>query len=144
MCKTWLYYTPKPLRNTPFSDSVRLKFNLTLFLFCNLSFEGYLAVTLLIGRYINELRLTPTHPLRKENYSFNMLKAGADLGLILTDFLNEEPREQASRGAPGNFFLIFFLRKFPFSGFCLMPGNWKKKTFVQTIFQKVLLLLFYY
>ena len=138
MCKTWLYYTPKPLRNTPFSDSVRLKFNLTLFLFCNLSFEGYLAVTLLIGRYINELRL------RKENYSFNMLKAGADLGLILTDFLNEGPREQASRGAPGNFFWFLKSLKFPFSGFCLMPGNWKKKTFVQTIFQKVLLLLFYY
>ena len=22
------------------------------------------------------------------------------------------------------------MRKFPFPGFCLMPGNWKKKTFV--------------
>ena len=30
--------------------------------------------------------------------------SGADLGLILTDFLNEGPREQASRGVPGNFF----------------------------------------
>ena len=29
--------------------------------------------------------------------------SGADLGLILTDFLNET-REQASRGAPGIFF----------------------------------------
>ena len=34
----------------------------------------------------------------------NNSRAGADLGLILTDFLNEGPREQASRGAPGNFF----------------------------------------
>ena len=32
---------------------------------------------------------------------------GADLGSILTDFLNKGPREQASRGAPGNFFLDF-------------------------------------
>ena len=46
-----------------------------------------------------------------------MLKAGADLGLILTDFLNEGPREQASRGAPGNFFLIFKVPKVPFLGF---------------------------
>ena len=71
-----IYHTPKPLRNTPFSDSVRLEFNLTLFLFCNLSLEGHLAVTLLIGSYINEprLTLTLTHPLRKENYNFNMLK----------------------------------------------------------------------
>ena len=53
-------YTPKPLRNTPFSDSVRLKFNLTLFLFCNSSPEEYLAVTMLMGRYIHEPRLTPT------------------------------------------------------------------------------------
>ena len=67
-------YTPKSLRNTPFSDSVRLKFDLTLFLFCNLLLEGYLAVTLLIGRYINEPRLTPTHPLRKENYNFDNAK----------------------------------------------------------------------
>ena len=75
---------------------------------------------------------------------FFALVPGADLGLILTDFLNEGPREQASRGAPGNFFWFLKSLKFPFSGFCLMPGNWKKKTFVQTIFQKVLLLLFYY
>ena len=32
---------------------------------------------------------------------------GADLGLILTDFLNEGPRDQASRGVP----------KVPFLGF---------------------------
>ena len=44
-------------------------------------------------------------------------RAGADLGLILTDFLNEGPREQASRGAPGNFFLIFKVPKVPFLGF---------------------------
>ena len=42
---------------------------------------------------------------------------GADLGLILTDFLNEGPREKASRGAPGNFFLIFKVPKVPFLGF---------------------------
>ena len=75
-------------------------------------------------------------------------KPGADLGLILTDFLNQGPREQASRGALGNFFGFLKSLKFPLSGFCLMSGNWKKKTFVQTIFQistwKVLLLLFYY
>ena len=76
--------------------------------------------------------------------SMNAVRPGADLGLILTDFLNEGPREKASRGAPGNFFWFLKSLKFPFSGFCLMPGNWKKKTFVQTIFQKVLLLLFYY
>ena len=76
--------------------------------------------------------------------SMNAVRPGADLGLILTDFLNEGPREKASRGAPGNFFWFLKSLKFPFSGFYLMPGNWKKKTFVQTIFQKVLLLLFYY
>ena len=42
---------------------------------------------------------------------------GADLGSILTDFLKEWPREQASRGAPGNFFLIFKVPKVPFLGF---------------------------
>ena len=55
-------YTPKPLRNTPFSESARLKFNLTLFLFCSIFLEGYLAVTPLIARYINKPRLTPPTP----------------------------------------------------------------------------------
>ena len=52
---------------------------------------------------------------------FFALVPGADLGLILTDFLNEGPREQASRGAPGNFFWFLKSLKFPFLGFCLMP-----------------------
>ena len=43
--------------------------------------------------------------------------SGADLGLILTDFLTEGPREQASRGAPGNFFWFLKSLKFPFLGF---------------------------
>ena len=49
--------------------------------------------------------------------SMNAVRPGADLGLILTDFLNEGPREKASRGAPGNFFLIFKVPKVPFLGF---------------------------
>ena len=63
-----IYHTPKPLRNAPFSDSVRLEFNVTVFPFCNLSLEGHLTVTLLIGRYINEprLTLTLTYPLQKK------------------------------------------------------------------------------
>ena len=79
---------------------------------------------------------------------------------MLTDFLNKGPREQASRGARGHappgIFLDSSSLKFAFPGFWFIGGwgggeghqisrNWKKKTFVQTIFQistwKVLLLL---
>ena len=35
----------------------------------------------------------------------------------MTDFLNEELREKACRGAPRNFFLIFKVPKVPFLGF---------------------------
>ena len=57
----------------------------------------------------------------------------------------EESSLCGSPDAPPGIFLGFNSLKFPFPGFCLMPGNWKKKTFVQTIFQistwKVLQLL---
>ena len=43
--------------------------------------------------------------------------ASADLGLILTDFLNEGPRERAPRGSPREFFFIFKVPKVPFLGF---------------------------
>ena len=48
----------------------------------------------------------------------------------------------AFNDSPLNFVISL---KFPFPGFCLMPRNWKKKTFFQTVFHistwKVLLVL---
>ena len=59
--------------------------------------------------------------------------------------MNEGPRKQASRGARGHappvMFWDFKSLKFPFPGFCLMPGNWKKKTFVQTIFESPIIII---
>ena len=70
--------------------------------------------------------------LRLPSHNTNVCKISWLCGAILSPAFNESPL---------NFVISL---KFPFPGFCLMPRNWKKKTFVPTVFQistwKVLLL----
>ena len=69
------------------------------------------------------------------------MHAGADLGLILTDFLIEGSREQASRGAPREFFWIIKVPKVPFLGFLSNARKLEKENIFRESSIIVILLL---